>query len=131
MAGVLPLPFFIPSRIADNLTVTLVLIVGLLACLMSAEAIVGGRSDPAGLRRALGNFPTGVAVVTTIGTGRAPIGITVSSFNSVSMDPPLILWSLTRRAGSLGDRTSTGQDGAAQPFSCRMACHSRPTSFCA
>lgn len=57
--------------------------------------------DPAALRRALGCFPTGVAVVTTLGTARTPIGITVSSFNSVSMDPPLILWSLTRRAGSL------------------------------
>ncbi|GAB5377394.1 MAG: flavin reductase family protein [Acuticoccus sp.] len=53
------------------------------------------------LRHALSCFPTGVAVVTTIGTDGAPIGITISSFNSVSMDPPLILWSLTRRAGSL------------------------------
>lgn len=51
MAGVLPLPFFIPSRIADNLTVTLVLIVGLLACRMIAEAIVARRSDPVALRR--------------------------------------------------------------------------------
>lgn len=57
--------------------------------------------DPKELRQALGCFPTGVAVVTTLGTDSAPIGITVSSFNSVSMDPPLILWSLTRNAGSL------------------------------
>lgn len=64
--------------------------------------------DPKALRRALGCFPTGVAVVTTLGTGGAPIGITVSSFNSVSMDPPLILWSLTRDAGSLGAFKSHG-----------------------
>ncbi|MEM0906226.1 MAG: flavin reductase family protein [Pseudomonadota bacterium] len=57
--------------------------------------------DPKELRRALSCFPTGVAVVTTLGEGSAPIGITVSSFNSVSMEPPLILWSLLKRAGSL------------------------------
>lgn len=57
--------------------------------------------DPAELRRALGCYPTGVAVVTTLGTDGAPIGLTISSFNSVSLDPPLILWSLTRRANSL------------------------------
>lgn len=57
--------------------------------------------DPAALRRALGCFPTGVAVVTTLGEAGAPIGLTVNSFNSVSMKPPLILWSLTRKAASL------------------------------
>jgi len=57
--------------------------------------------DPRALRQALGCFPTGVAVVTTIGSGGAPLGLTISSFNSVSMDPPLILWSLTKNAASL------------------------------
>ncbi len=57
--------------------------------------------DPRELRSALSCFPTGVAVVTTLGDGGAPIGLTISSFNSVSMDPPLILWSLTRKAASL------------------------------
>lgn len=69
---------------------------------MNVRATPDVTIDPAGLRRALGNFPTGVAVVTTLGTGRAPLGVTVSSFNSVSMDPPLILWSLSREAASLG-----------------------------
>jgi flavin reductase (DIM6/NTAB) family NADH-FMN oxidoreductase RutF len=61
----------------------------------------GGRVaiDPAALRKALSAFPTGVAVVTTAIHGRRA-GMTVSSFNSVSLDPPLILWSLSRRAPS-------------------------------
>ncbi|NQV86572.1 MAG: flavin reductase family protein [Woeseiaceae bacterium] len=45
-------------------------------------------------RRALGCFATGVAVVTTIDKGGNKAGITVSSFNSVSLDPPLVLWSV-------------------------------------
>ncbi|ETD66511.1 flavin reductase [Pelistega indica] len=46
-------------------------------------------------RQALGRFATGVAIVTTTDTEtHSPIGLTISSFNSVSMDPPLVLWSL-------------------------------------
>lgn len=60
------------------------------------------------LRRTLGCFPTGVAVVTTMSRTGAPIGVTISSFNSVSMDPPLILWSLALKAQSLADFRATG-----------------------
>jgi len=56
--------------------------------------------DPALLRRALGAFVTGVTVVTTRGPGGTPVGITVNSFNAVSLDPPLVLWSLSVRAVS-------------------------------
>lgn len=56
--------------------------------------------DSAMLRDALGHFATGVAVVTTVGDGGAPVGLTISSFNSVSLTPPLILWSLARTAPS-------------------------------
>ncbi|HEX5787184.1 MAG TPA: flavin reductase family protein [Woeseiaceae bacterium] len=52
----------------------------------------------AAFRRALSCFPTGVAVVTTLDAEGAPAGITVSSFNSVSLDPPLVLWSIDRQA---------------------------------
>ena len=45
------------------------------------------------LRDAMGHFLTGVTIVTTRGVGM-PYGLTVNSFNSVSLDPPLILWSL-------------------------------------
>lgn len=46
-------------------------------------------------RDALGMFPTGVAVLTTWAPDGTYAGLTVSSFNSVSLDPPLIVWSLS------------------------------------
>ena len=49
------------------------------------------------LRQVLGRFVTGVTVVTALDKGGAPVGLTVNSFNSVSLDPPLILWSIDRR----------------------------------
>ena len=45
-------------------------------------------------RRAMGCFATGVAVVTTCDAGGIRVGLTVSSFNSVSQEPPLVLWSI-------------------------------------
>jgi flavin reductase (DIM6/NTAB) family NADH-FMN oxidoreductase RutF len=53
-------------------------------------------------RRALGTFPTGVAVITATATGADAgqhMGITVNSFTSVSLDPPLLLWCMDRRSG--------------------------------
>ncbi len=64
--------------------------------------------DPAELRRSLSCFPTGVAVVTTIGRHGAPVGVTISSFNSVSLDPPLVLWSLALKAASLQEFRASG-----------------------
>jgi flavin reductase (DIM6/NTAB) family NADH-FMN oxidoreductase RutF len=49
-------------------------------------------------RDALGRFPTGVVVVSTIGNCGEWLGITVSSFNSVSLTPPLVLFSISRHA---------------------------------
>ena len=57
--------------------------------------------DPAALRTALGRFATGVTIVTTRDGSGAPIGLTANSFNSVSLDPPLILWSLARKSINL------------------------------
>lgn len=57
--------------------------------------------DDKAFRRALGEFATGVAVITAEGLDGAPIGMTMSSFNSVSIDPPLVLFSVDRRAHSL------------------------------
>jgi flavin reductase (DIM6/NTAB) family NADH-FMN oxidoreductase RutF len=52
-------------------------------------------------RAALGMFATGVTIVTArTGDGQV-IGLTANSFNSVSLDPPLVLWSLARAAASL------------------------------
>ena len=52
-------------------------------------------------RRALAQFTTGVTIVTTRTAAGSPTGLTVNSFNSVSLDPPLILWSLSLKAGAL------------------------------
>lgn len=54
--------------------------------------------DPRAFRNALGLFPTGVAIVTTLAADGERIGATVSSFNSVSLDPPLILFSIANNA---------------------------------
>lgn len=52
-------------------------------------------------RRALAQFATGVTIVTTRATDGTPTGLTVNSFNSVSLEPPLVLWSLALKASSL------------------------------
>jgi 3-hydroxy-9,10-secoandrosta-1,3,5(10)-triene-9,17-dione monooxygenase reductase component len=57
--------------------------------------------DCAAFRKALGAFPTGVTVITTRSREGAPVGLTVNSFNSVSLDPPLILWSLAKTSSVL------------------------------
>lgn len=58
--------------------------------------------DATSFRQALGRFATGVAIVTTTDPHtKAPIGLTVSSFNSVSMEPPLVLWSLQNSSSLL------------------------------
>ena len=51
--------------------------------------------DTKAFRHALGCFPTGVAVVTATADAE-PMGITVNSFTSVSLDPPLVLWCLAK-----------------------------------
>ena len=56
--------------------------------------------DPAEFRRCLGSFVTGVTVITALDETGAAIGITANSFNSVSLDPPLIVWSLRMNASS-------------------------------
>ncbi|MCS3804469.1 flavin reductase (DIM6/NTAB) family NADH-FMN oxidoreductase RutF [Chromobacterium alkanivorans] len=56
--------------------------------------------DARALRRALGNFATGVTVVTASSPDGERAGVTANSFNSVSLDPPLVLWSLDKRSAS-------------------------------
>lgn len=53
------------------------------------------------LRDVLGCFPTGVAVVTAVTPDGDLHGVTINSFNSVSLDPPLVLFSLSRDLNSL------------------------------
>ena len=53
------------------------------------------------LRAALGQYATGVAVVTTRALGGPHIGVTVNSFSSVSLNPPLVLFCLSSRSSLL------------------------------
>lgn len=55
--------------------------------------------DPAAFRRCLGQFATGVTVITASGPD-GPVGMTANSFSSVSLDPPMVLWSAKRQSPS-------------------------------
>ncbi len=86
--------------------------------------------DPRTLRDALGCFATGVTVVTCLNDEREPAGVTVNSFTSVSLDPPLLLVCLNKKAASAGALVSashfainvlqTGQQPASITFSTRV-----------
>ena len=56
--------------------------------------------DSKQFRKALGSFTTGVTVVTTRGVEGEDVGLTANSFNSVSLDPPMVLWSLDRKSSN-------------------------------
>ncbi len=57
--------------------------------------------DSRAFRDALGSFATGVTIVTARDAEGCDVGLTASSFNSVSLDPPMILWSLARSSQSM------------------------------
>jgi flavin reductase (DIM6/NTAB) family NADH-FMN oxidoreductase RutF len=57
--------------------------------------------DTRHFRQALSQFATGVTIITTRLPDGSFLGLTASSFNSVSLDPPLVLWSLAQSANSL------------------------------
>lgn len=68
--------------------------------LSEQEAAAGNRFDARDLRRALGQYATGVTVVTTLHDGQR-YGMTANSFTSVSLNPPLVLWAAARSSPSL------------------------------
>lgn len=82
--------------------------------------------DTLAFRQALSQFATGVAVTTAQGLAEEAVGLTMSSFNAVSLDPPLILFSVGRKAMSLPailaakgyavNILSRGQEGLARGF---------------
>jgi 3-hydroxy-9,10-secoandrosta-1,3,5(10)-triene-9,17-dione monooxygenase reductase component len=57
--------------------------------------------DPKLFRSALGSFATGVTIVTARDPAGTDVGVTANSFNSVSLDPPMVLWSLAKSSGNL------------------------------
>lgn len=62
--------------------------------------------DPQEFRSALSTFTTGVTIITTRAENGDPVGITANSFNSVSLNPPMVLWSLDKSAMSLSSFTN-------------------------
>jgi 3-hydroxy-9,10-secoandrosta-1,3,5(10)-triene-9,17-dione monooxygenase reductase component len=65
--------------------------------------------DAAQFRRVMGHFPTGVVVVTALGANRAPAGLVVGSFASVSLDPPLVGFFVDRSSTSWPTIAETGR----------------------
>ncbi|QJC27378.1 p-hydroxyphenylacetate 3-hydroxylase, reductase component [Anaplasma platys] len=101
---------------------------------MQLESVPPGR-----FRSCVGRFVTGVTVVTTTDTSGGRCGITVSSFNSVSLDPPLVLFSVQRTASRFQTFTSCSgfvvnilgdkQKDVSQDFADRSAEHWEKHSF--
>lgn len=72
------------------------------------EVTLDGTHDSRLLRNALGRFPTGVTVITTRGPDGKREGLTANSFSALSLDPPLVLWSIVRKSGSLPNFVASG-----------------------
>ncbi|WHY85762.1 flavin reductase family protein [Neobacillus novalis] len=60
-------------------------------------------------KRIMGNYPTGVTIITTMNEEGNPIGLTANSFASVSLDPLMLLWSVDHRSSSLKAYTEGGK----------------------
>ncbi len=60
-------------------------------------------------KEAMGNYPTGVTVLTTTDKDGNPVGLTVNSFASVSLDPLLVLWSIDHRVSTLDSFVNGGK----------------------
>jgi flavin reductase (DIM6/NTAB) family NADH-FMN oxidoreductase RutF len=65
--------------------------------------------DKKTLRSALGTFGTGVTIVSCTAPGQKPIGLTANSFNSVSLEPAIVLWSLQKTSPSLSAFDACGR----------------------
>ncbi len=70
--------------------------------------MIGTVIDPRDLRRALGRFATGVTVITTQAPNGRMEGVTANSFAALSLEPPLVLWSLSRQSSTLAGFRESG-----------------------
>lgn len=59
--------------------------------------------EPQTLRHVFGHYPTGVSIVTGIGDDQEPIGLTIGSFNSVSLDPPLVAFYAAKTSATFAE----------------------------
>ncbi|GAA0232173.1 hypothetical protein GCM10009527_030880 [Actinomadura nitritigenes] len=91
--------------------------------------------DPARFRHVLGHYPTGVVVVTALDRSGAAIGMTVGSFTSVSLDPPLVAFLPDRNSGSWralresGERFCVNVLSAGQEDVCRAVAVRKTDKF--
>lgn len=91
--------------------------------------------DPAHFRQVLGQYPTGVVVVTAVTADGLPIGMTVGSFTSVSLDPPLVAFLPDKKSASwaalrgAGDRFAVNVLGADQEGICRAIATRKTDKF--
>jgi flavin reductase (DIM6/NTAB) family NADH-FMN oxidoreductase RutF/DNA-binding IclR family transcriptional regulator len=91
--------------------------------------------DPARFRQVLGQYPTGVVVVTAVGADGAPLGMTVGSFTSVSLDPPLVAFLPDKNSSSWralresGTRFCVNILGAHQEDVCRQVAMRKTEKF--
>lgn len=69
-----------------------------MGAVMSATIIA---PSPQALRQALGRYATGVTIITCRDAAGVPLGLTVNSFAALSLEPPLVLWSLRRASAAL------------------------------
>ena len=67
---------------------------------------MAGNLDAKLFRQALGTFTTGVTIVTTVDENGNNVGVTANSFNSVSLDPPMVLWSIARTSSNIATFTA-------------------------
>lgn len=94
-----------------------------------------GVIDPTRFRQVLGHYPTGVVVVTALDPAGTPIGMTVGSFTSVSLDPPLVAFlpdkgsSSWRALRESGERFCVNVLSAAQEDICRAVAMRKTDKF--
>ncbi|WP_242127970.1 flavin reductase family protein [Sphingobium sp. Sx8-8] len=91
--------------------------------------------DPIAYRQILGQYPTGVCVITAIGEDGAPVAMVVGSFTSVSLSPPLVGFFPDKASSSWGKlRTSrhfcVNMLAASQEHVCRKLASKDPDKFC-
>lgn len=102
---------------------------------MSLTADGAGVIDPARFRQVLGHYPTGVVVVTALDPAGTAIGMTVGSFTSVSLDPPLVAFlpgkgsSSWRALRESGERFCVNVLSAAQEDVCRAVAMRKTDKF--
>ena len=72
------------------------------------QVLLDGSHETRELRNALGRFPTGVTIITTRAPGGKQEGLTANSFSALSLDPPLVLWSISRKSNSIQSFLDSG-----------------------